>query len=248
MIKKTGLDLPLLVIAAAMVALCVFGAVALWRGDEAMVGLIALVQVPLYVAAAWLVVMRPAAYAGNGRALVGILTLGLLMRLVILPAPPSSSDAYRYVWDGRVQGAGINPYRYVPADDALRPLRDEAIYPQINRADYAPTIYPPAAQLVYFLATRISDSLTFMKATMIAFEGLAVWAMLQLLAARSLPPTRVLLYVWHPLPLWEFAGSGHVDAMAIAFLLLAFVAADRRSPILAGLGLASGASSPVVPA
>jgi hypothetical protein len=79
-----------------------------------------------------------------------------------------------------------------------------------------------------------------MKTVMIGFEGLAVWAILQLLAARGLPSTRVLLYAWHPLPLWEFAGSGHVDAVAIAFLLLAFVAADRRSPILAGIGLAAG--------
>jgi hypothetical protein len=52
--------------------------------------------------------------------------------------------------------------------------------------------------------------------------------------------TRVLLYAWHPLPLWEFAGSGHVDAIAIAFLLLAFVATDRRSPILGGIALAAG--------
>src|SRR5260370_26588381 len=79
-----------------------------------------------------------------------------------------------------------------------------------------------------------------MKAVMVGFEGLAVWALLELLAAGGLPATRVLLYAWHPLPLWEFAGSGHVDAVAIAFLLLAFVGADRRSPILAGIALAAG--------
>ena len=33
--------------------------------------------------------------------------------------PFLSSDIYRYVWDGRVQAAGINPYAYVPADAAL---------------------------------------------------------------------------------------------------------------------------------
>ena len=72
---------------------------------------------------------------------------------------------------------------------------------------------------------------------MVAFEGLAVWAMLQLLALRGLPRSRILLYVWHPLPLWEFARSGHVDIVAIAFLLLAFLATERRSPILAGIAL-----------
>jgi hypothetical protein len=50
------------------------------------------------------------------------------------------------------------------------------------------------------------------------------------------------------LPLWEFSGSGHVDALAIAFLLLGFVAADRRSPLLAGLALGAGALVKYFPA
>ena len=80
-----------------------------------------------------------------------------------------------------------------------------------------------------------------MKIAMVGFEALVVWAILQLLAARGLPSTHVLLYAWHPLPLWEFARSGHIDAVAIAFLMLALVAADRRSPVLAGIALGAGA-------
>jgi hypothetical protein len=79
-----------------------------------------------------------------------------------------------------------------------------------------------------------------MKAAMVAFEGLAIWAILQLLAARGLPRSRILLYAWHPLPLWEFARSGHVDIAAIAFLLLAFLAMERRSPVVAGVALGAG--------
>jgi alpha-1,6-mannosyltransferase len=82
---------------------------------------------------------------------------------------------------------------------------------------------------------------TFLKLVAVAFEGLAVWAILQLLQSRGLTSSRVLLYLWHPLPLWSFAGDGHIDAAAMAFLLLAFVAADRRSPVLAGVALAAGA-------
>jgi alpha-1,6-mannosyltransferase len=226
-------------LAAALLVLCGFGAAALWRGDHPTVGLIAFMQMPIYGVAAWLVIANRLPITGR-TALAGILLIGLAMRLIVLPSPPASSDIYRYIWDGRVQAAGINPYRYLPADEALAGLRDQTIYPNINRATYAPTIYPPAAELVFLAATRISESTVFMKTVMIAFEGLAVWAILQLLAARGLPATRVLLYAWHPLPVWEFAGDGHVDAMAIALLLLAFVAADRRSPILSGMALAAG--------
>ena len=199
-----------------------------------------LLQAPPYALAAWLVVKAKPDGMDSGRALATILIIGLAMRLLLLPGWPVSTDMFRYVWDGRVQGAGINPYLYVPADAALNGLRDGAIYPYINRADYAPTIYPPMSQIVFYLITRISESIVFMKAVLVAFEGLAVWAILQLLAARGLPRSRVLLYAWHPLPLWEFARSGHVDIVAIAFLLLAFVAIERRSPILAGVALGAG--------
>src|SRR5262249_16471083 len=77
------------------------------------------------------------------RALWLILGLAIVLRAyVLLFDPLLSSDIYRYVWDGRVQAAGINPYRYVPADQALAFLRDGAIFPHINRADTAVTIYP----------------------------------------------------------------------------------------------------------
>src|SRR5258708_27234567 len=93
--------------------------------------------------------------------------------------------------------------------------------------------------MVFFLITRISEAELAMKAAMVAFEGLAVWTILQLLAARGLPRSRILLYAWHPLPLWEFARSGHVDIVAIAFLMLAFLASERASAILAGVALGS---------
>jgi hypothetical protein len=238
--RLTGLDWPLLGLAACLLALSVAGAVWINHFDDQNAGTIALLQVVPYAVAAWLVVRTGVDRTDSGRALATILIVGLAMRLLLLPGWPVSTDIYRYVWDGRVQGAGINPYLYLPADEMLASLRDGAIYPYINRADYAPTIYPPASQIVFYLITRISDSALAMKLAMLAFEGLAVWAILQLLVARGLPRSRILLYAWHPLPLWEFARSGHVDIVAIAFLLLAFLAIERRSPILAGIALGAG--------
>ena len=85
-----------------------------------------------------------------------ILGAALVARAMLLPVGPVSTDIYRYVWDGRVQAAGINPYRYIPADPALAHLRDAEIYPKINRADYARTIYPPAAQIVFAAVGQVS--------------------------------------------------------------------------------------------
>ena len=190
-----------------------------------------------------LVVLRDAGEdpSASRRALVFILGVAALLRLMLLLADPVSTDANRYVWDGRVQAAGINPYLTIPADPVLHFLRDEVIYPEINRADYAPTIYPPLAQIVFFLVTRVSEALAAMKLAMVGFEAVAIWAILRLLKRRGVPASRVLLYAWHPLPVWEFAGSGHVDAIALTCVVLALLAADARRPLLAGVALGGAA-------
>jgi alpha-1,6-mannosyltransferase len=173
------------------------------------------------------------------RALVVILAVAALLRLLVLSAPPYlSSDIYRYVWDGRVEGAGINPYRYIPVDPHLDRLRDSQIFPRINRSNYAPTIYPPVAEGAFFVVTRISQSLVAMKAAMVVFEAITIAALLRLLAGAGLPSGRIIVYAWHPLPVWEFAGSGHIDAALIAFVVLALWARWQGRAWLAGLALA----------
>ena len=239
--RVAGLDWPLLVLAGCLLAISAAGAATVDRFDDPKIGVFLLLQSVPYAIATWLVLRGAADGFASGRALATILLVGVAMRCLLLPGTPVSNDLFRYIWDGRVQAAGINPYLHVPSEEVLTPLRDSAIYPYINRADYAPTIYPPTSQIVFYLVTRISEAPIAMKATMLAFEGLAVWAMLRLLALRGLPRSRILLYAWHPLPLWEFARSGHVDVIAIAFLLLAFLAAERRSPILAGIAFGAGA-------
>ncbi len=206
---------------------------------------VALIQSGVYLVAVW-VVWRASASRST---LLIVLIFAALFRLTMLTAPPLlSDDVYRYVWDGRVQAAGVNPYRYVPADEAVAPLRDEAIYPYINRREFAPTMYPPVAEGIYLLTTRISESVTWMKATMVGFEAITMWALVALLASFGLPRQRALIYAWHPLIVWEFAGSGHVDAAAIAFITLALLARRRGLEAATGLALASAALVKFYPA
>src|SRR3989440_9566202 len=195
---------------------------------------LALVQSVLYLIAAWLIVRARSARS----TLFIVLALAGIFRLSIVFAPPYlSDDIYRYVWDGRVQAAGINPYRYIPADEHLQSLRDEEIYPNINRRDYAHTMYPPAAEATYFLTTRISESLTWMKLTIVGFELITGWLLMALLASFGMPRQRILIYAWHPLAVWEFAGSGHIDPLAFAFIALALLARRRNWETATGISL-----------
>jgi alpha-1,6-mannosyltransferase len=139
---------------------------------------------------------------------------------VLLFDPLLSSDIYRYVWDGRVQAAGINPYRYIPADETLAFLRDGTIFPHINRADTALTIYPPVAQFFFLIVTRIDESVTMMRLALLGCESVTVTVIVLLLRRMNRPVTRVIAYLWHPLPLWEIANSGHIDALMVALMML----------------------------
>ena len=125
--------------------------------------------------------------------------IAILLRLYLLFTEPLlSTDIYRYVWDGLVQAAGINPYRYVPADEALAFLRDNSVYANINRADYAVTIYPPVAQMFFFLAIRIGASVTVMKLAFVGCEAVTVAMIVLLLRRIGRPAARIVAYALAP--------------------------------------------------
>ncbi len=204
-------------------------------------------------AAAVAVVMRISP-GPRQRTLAVVLLLAAVMRVAtLLPPPLLSTDAYRYAWDGRVQAAGVNPYLYLPAASELLPLRDAgagpaAIYPNINRADYAPTIYPPIAQATFAIAALVWPGVWGIKAAMLAFDVLAGGAGLLLLRAVGLPPARLLIYAWNPLVAWEFAGGAHIDAAAVGLSALAILAAVRCRPALAGAALGLAVLCKLLPA
>jgi alpha-1,6-mannosyltransferase len=182
-----------------------------------------------------------------------VLAAAFLLRATVVIFPPFlSNDIYRYVWDGWVQGAGINPYRYIPADPHLAFLRDALVFPNINRANYAPTIYPPAAEMIFYVVAGLAKLLggapvLAMKLAMLAFEAGGIWAMLRLLDHGGLPRARIIIYAWNPVPIWEFAGSGHVDAIAICFIALALLAAVEGKSRLSAVALAAATLTKFLP-
>ncbi|ADW68849.1 glycosyltransferase family 87 protein [Granulicella tundricola] len=199
------------------------------------------VHLGLYLAALLVVWLRP---ANVDRWTFGvILVVAVACRLVVLfPPPVGSTDVYRYAWDGVVQHAHINPYRYVASDPALAALREpnQDLYDSMNRRDYAHTIYPPVAQVLFYLITWISPTVTAMKTAMMLFEGLTLWGLVLMLREMGLRREQAIVYAWCPLVMWELAGAGHLDATAMAFIVLAFLFRYKEKPGWVGvfLGLA----------
>ncbi len=218
-------------IAICLVILVAIAAYQLTRPALGAYVVTALIHAVFYAGAVWWVMTKPA----RTRDLLLILVIAFVLRGIAVSAPPSlTTDGLRYVWDGRIQWAGFNPYLWVPADQALAHLRDAAIYPGIHLKDTAVTIYPPVAQMLFLMANAISDSLRGIQVVMTAMELVTIWAILAWLKADNLPRTRVLIYAWHPLPIWEYSSMAHIDSAATALLMLTIVAVVRGRQGLAG--------------
>ena len=200
----------------------------------------------LYVTAVVIVLTQPV----NRWTLWIVLAFAMVMRgAVLLSRPYLSTDIYRYVWDGIVQHAHISPYRYVPGDPALTFLQQRypEIYENINRKEYARTIYPPVAQMVYWLVTLFTQSVRGMKIAMFGFECIAAAAVIALLKQMARRITDVLLFAWCPLLVWEIGGAGHVDAVIVAFISLALLFRYREQPVLTGLFLGAAVMTKFYP-
>jgi hypothetical protein len=166
----------------------------------------------------------------------------LAYRLLLLFSQPIlETDYYRYLWDGRVTLAGLNPYHYSPweIDNARNIFTDppaellaldalhrqtpavDAIFERVHYRE-VPTAYPPLAQLIFAAAVLLTPAaapvevqVLIWKLFVVAFDLATLALLVALLRRMGLPVTWCLAYAWCPLALKEFANSGHFDAIAI---------------------------------
>lgn len=115
----------------------------------------------------WLICVATTVWVSRGSAHVRrpVMTMALLALAIQLPGvftpPHSSSDAWRYVWDGRVTLSGTSPYRYVPLDDHLAALRDPILFPGLTPDQHSGvTTAPLPADRVRLLQRAEADART----------------------------------------------------------------------------------------
>ncbi|MFB3881076.1 MAG: hypothetical protein ACE149_07420 [Armatimonadota bacterium] len=150
-----------------------------------------------------------------------IVILGIALRLAVAPVrPATTSDIYRYVWEGRVVLAGMNPYSSPPDSPHLRPLRDWVwtVLPWKS----VPAAYPPVAQYV-FAGTGLvpGNPIINLKLIFALFDIGTVLLLLSLLGRLTLPRTWIIIYAWHPLAICEVVARGHFDSLGVFLMVLA---------------------------
>ena len=181
----------------------------------------------VYVVASYLTVTRPAQRAS----LWIMVGFAIAMRISFLDTKPVlSDDIFRYVWDGRVQKAGINPYLYPPIALELSQLRDHG-YESINNKEIS-TVYPPLMEMVFLAVVTFSESLVTMKLVFVVCDLALLFVLIRLLEAIGQNPMRTLIYAWSPLVIVEISGSGHNDILAIVCLVAANLAIIQQTSFL----------------
>jgi alpha-1,6-mannosyltransferase len=179
-----------------------------------------------------------------------LIFIGLLLAVLwqipfLVMAPGSDDDIHRYLWDGRVQRLGYNPYVAVPNDPALAGLHTPETR-TLNNPE-VPSPYPAGAQLFFRGVTAIHESIFAMKLAFV-FCGLAIaLLLLDILRWSGAGAHWVLAYAWNPLLATEVAGSGHIDIVGVLLLVVSVTALGRRWRTIAALAFGLAVAVKLLP-
>jgi hypothetical protein len=175
----------------------------------------------------------------------GVIVVAMLLRLLFLPVTPSLTDDYhRYIWDGRVQLAGVNPYLHAPRSAALDRVayaeRDAINHPQLR------TVYPPLAQATFLAVAAAHGGLVAFKVVFGVFD-LAAAAAVWWLAGTRRRHEATVLYLLCPAVILQTWGQAHLEAVAIFLVVLAAALLARRRDAAAGAALGLAVAFRVTP-
>lgn len=155
-----------------------------------------------------------------------LLAVALLLRALLLPLPSTlSDDLERYLWDGHMVLAGLDPYAWAPDDPKLAPLRTGS-YLEVPHGEVA-TVYPPAALAFFSIAAASPSPSATWRLLVVAGDLVACVVLWRLAKRRGLPLELVAWYAWNPLVTLEVAVGGHVDALAGLGVVIAVAALAR---------------------
>jgi len=153
----------------------------------------------------------------NGRLFTIAVLMAVAFRVPLaVPRVGADNDMVRYMYDGRLQRLGYNPFEVLPADPGVAWTHTDETrrMPSIR----ARTPYPAAAQLFFRLVVTIHESSRAMKWALVLCDLLTIWAIVAWLRATGRSEWLALVYAWNPLVILEVAHSGHIDALGALWI------------------------------
>ena len=227
-----------------------YTAASLWvRSDHSRADVTLFLSLFLTLALLWAGALSLAVRSPPKRKL--IFGAAILFRLLLLPAGYDlqagayqrlllyDDDIWRYLWEGHVWSAGLNPTKVAPAEldeyevELEHPRLYERLYGDSNWdgwGDLADNVgypehaspYPWVAQGVFRAAHALGPgSVLFFKLLMVGFDLGVVWLLAGICTKLGTGDFPLVAYAWCPLVIKEFAGSGHLDAILVCLVVAA---------------------------
>lgn len=218
------------------------------------------------VSAAVLVLLRSLRVSRRAMTMVLLGGCALMQAAALLGPPTTSDDFHRYVWDAKVQLAGIDPYRYAPSDPALVGLRDEQTFPsrepvcthypfpggctQINRPTVH-TVYPPVAEATFDLTRLFSFGGRGYHLPLQVAAALGVMAttllLIRLSALRDAPLWPVAAWALSPIVAIEATSNAHIEWLAALFCVASLLATRTGRKATSGLFIGAAIATKLYP-
>ena len=187
-----------------------------------------------------------------------LIGLCILFRLVFLFSTPNlSQDFYRFIWDGRMLLAGMNPYLHLP-ETFIKQLSfpvHQAIdlyhgMGTLNGSHY--TNYPPINQACFLIAAffankSILGSVIIMRSLIILADIGILYFGKKIAEHLNMPRHTIFWYLLNPFIIIEMTGNLHFEPVMLFFLLWALYALFKNKWRLAALLIACSISVKLIP-
>jgi alpha-1,6-mannosyltransferase len=178
--------------------------------------------------------------------LMAAFVLAVAFRIPPAMAPVGpDNDMIRYLWDGRVQQLGLNPYHLLPGDPALAHTHTDETRNMPSQGVHTP--YPPAAQFFFRLIVWLADSARAMKLALLACDVVTIVVVWRWLVVTRRNEWLALAYAWNPLVVLEVAHSGHIDALGALWIAASAYWLARRWTALASIAFVLAVATKLLP-
>lgn len=175
-----------------------------------------------------------------------LLGWALLARLVLVDSTPwLSDDLFRYLLDGKVSAAGINPYRFAPEHPTVQAIAPE-LAARVNHPDI-PTIYPPAIQALGLVAAWFGWGITAWRVFVSVLDVAAMALVARLFFGHDRGWRAAAVYGLCPLAVWESGANGHLEPIVVLCFLAGVLQWRRGRWAWAGVAIAAASMAKFYP-
>lgn len=131
--------------------------------------------------------------------------------------PVTTDDHFRYLWDGKVQNEGVNPFKFSPSELTIH--HDDTLYQKVPYPE-TKTIYPPLSQAVFFLSYKFFGVNVYgLKLIYLLFEAGTLIFLYMSLKILKINSNYIFLYSFSPLVIFEFFINAHIDVLILFFIM-----------------------------